>query len=137
MRHTVGLHRAALTLRLPWRAKRGAQIHDGLRVARHAAGRIALGQKIGGPLQERLLIAAHRQIARKAQNARQDALDVAIQDRHALAPAKGRNGRGSRRADTGQTLQIFRVARKFPAPLRHHLLSAGMQVSGSGVITQA
>ena len=104
------VHRARVARRPADGADRGAQIHQALRVGGHrgvqrlAGGRV--GQQVGGDRPQRLLGRRLRDVAVVREHAREHALDVAVEDRHALAEAERRDRRGRRPADAGQLGQL-------------------------------
>ena len=135
MRLAWALHRTNSALHLARQTHRGAQIHQRLGVARHVGASRRQQVLRQGP--QGALVLGHRQVIAKAQHPREQALDVAIQNRRPLLKAKRRDRSRGRAANAGQGLQVLCAARKRAAKLRHHRLRALVQVARTAVVTQA
>ena len=134
MGHAVGLHRTVAALRTAAHAHRGPQVHQplGIRFDACATGQQGLRKVPQGPQPRR---SGH--ILPKGAVASQDALDVAVQNRHALARRKGGNRSGRRPADARQALQHSCIGWEPSAMARQHGLRAGVQVARTAVVAQA
>src|SRR5690606_13911497 len=65
------------------------------------------------------------------------ALDVAVEDREALAPGLGEDGAGGAAADAGQGEQGVEVARKLSVVQLRAGAGGGMEVARAGVVIEA
>jgi hypothetical protein len=69
--------------------------------------------------------------------ARQNTLDVAVEDRCAAAESAGQDGAGGGAADAGQCLQRLEVGRELTATLGHEVARRAVQVAPPGVVAEA
>ena len=85
---------------------------------------LALGARIG-------------EVAGEREHAREHALDVAVEDRDALAEAERGDRRGGRAADAGQLGERGAGARELAAVLGDDDLGAAMEVARAAVVAEA
>ena len=114
-------------------AHRGAQIHDGLGVVRHAFDRrVGFGQP-----PQLVEGSGRRHRPGDPVPARQHALDVRVQDRGPPAVALRDDRRRGGAADPGQPLDSLQLAGKDPAVLPHDDAGRPVQVARPRVVPQA
>jgi len=123
--------------RLGRRTHRRAELHEAL-VQR--AGRCPFGEgvhQLTGRGPQRLAAGSGLDVVFDREHARQDARDVAIDERGALAERdRGDRARGVR-ADPGHLAQLGRARWQGAAVARTDLAGAGMQVAGARVVAEA
>ena len=134
MRSAQVLHRADQALRLARCTDGGPQVHHALGVGRHVA---SCRQQPGGFIPQRTFGSRLREVRRISQHTCEHALDVAVQNRHALSKAKGGHRCRSGAAYSRQSLQSQSRLRKLATVLAGNLLRAAVQISRARVIAQA
>jgi hypothetical protein len=142
--------RTTRTLRLSRRANRRSQFHEGLiecgtgaECARCRRGRTTVApprrplhelfrqmpkSRLGGPCSR---------IAAEAEDARQHADDVAVENGNRLVPGHAADRAGRVAADAGQRQHLLKLFRESPTVIGDHPLRGVVRVSGAPIITQA
>ncbi len=132
-RLAAGANRALGAARPAPAAHRGTEVHDGLRVVRHAFRR-GMGLRQTPQLGEGR---GRRNGPRDAVPPREHALDVRVQDRGAAAVALGDDGGGRGPADARQRLDRLRGVGDHAAVLPDDDAGGPVQVPRSGVVAEA
>ena len=126
----TGAERTEPASRAARRADRGAEIHHGLGVvAGVGLGREAFGQRL-----DLRLGGGERRLHRK--EARDHALDIAVDRRGARPEGNGSDGRRGIAADAGKLAQLRFGLGEVAAVLVRHDAGAGMEVAGAGVVAE-
>ena len=130
---TASVQRARLTERFSARANRRPEIHHPLRIALD----IAFRQRRFGQRPQRALVAGGGIAPLDGETARQDALDIAVENRRPAAKSENGNGGGGGTADSRQARANGGVAGKKALMHLPHRSSAAVQMTRARVVAKA